>query len=199
MRLLRSQARLVTILHWRFVTTLHWPLVASTGCSIVCCALAMQWCSSLRTMHLYLADLNVAFTKTNVASAMLTQKLACGAMDCKLDGHCWQLMHGWQQHAERLLAMQVLADHKASLANLQAQKKVLDKETAARKEQLARFEHDWSKANTDKTAAKKTLQRLQAEQQDTYVQLLLLRCVTRFTDQGGPEHCVLPAEICLRS
>ncbi|DBB12846.1 hypothetical protein WJX82_007039 [Trebouxia sp. C0006] len=64
-------------------------------------------------------------------------------------------------------AVQVLADHKASLATLQAQKKVLDKETAERKEQLARFENDWTKANTDKTAAKKTLQRLQAEQQDT--------------------------------
>ncbi len=63
--------------------------------------------------------------------------------------------------------LQVLADHKASLATLQAQKKVLDKETAERKEQLARFENDWTKANTDKTAAKKTLQRLQAEQQDT--------------------------------
>jgi len=65
------------------------------------------------------------------------------------------------------LYLQVLADHKASLATLQAQKKVLDKETAERKEQLARFENDWTKANTDKTAAKKTLQRLQAEQQDT--------------------------------
>ena len=62
---------------------------------------------------------------------------------------------------------QVLADHKASLAALQAQKKVLDKETSERKEQLARFGNDWSKANTDKTAAKKVLQRLQAEQQDT--------------------------------
>ena len=62
---------------------------------------------------------------------------------------------------------QVLADHKASLATLQTQKKVLDKETAERKEQLARFENDWTKANTNKTAAKKTLQRLQAEQQDT--------------------------------
>ncbi|KAL3150474.1 hypothetical protein ABBQ32_000298 [Trebouxia sp. C0010 RCD-2024] len=47
------------------------------------------------------------------------------------------------------------------------QRKMLEKETAERKEQLARFENDWSKANTDKTAAKKTLQRLQAEQQDT--------------------------------
>ncbi|KAL3137941.1 hypothetical protein ABBQ38_005188 [Trebouxia sp. C0009 RCD-2024] len=64
-------------------------------------------------------------------------------------------------------AVQVLADHKASLATLQAQRKMLEKETAERKEQLARFENDWSKANTDKTAAKKTLQRLQAEQQDT--------------------------------
>ena len=63
--------------------------------------------------------------------------------------------------------LQVLADHKASLATLQAQRKVLDKETGERKEQLARFENDWLKANTDKTAAKKTLQRLQAEQQDT--------------------------------
>ena len=63
--------------------------------------------------------------------------------------------------------MQVLADHKASLATLHTQKKVLDKETEERREQLARFENDWSKANTDKTSAKKTLQRLQAEQQDT--------------------------------
>jgi len=53
------------------------------------------------------------------------------------------------------------------LAALQAQKRELDKETAERKEQLARFENDWSKANTDKTSAKRTLQRLQAEQQDT--------------------------------
>lgn len=65
------------------------------------------------------------------------------------------------------VAAQVLADHKASLATFEAQRKVLDKEIAERKEQLARFENDWSKANTDKTVAKKTLQRLQAEQQDT--------------------------------
>ena len=65
------------------------------------------------------------------------------------------------------MCLQVLADHKASLAGLQAQKAVLDKETAERKEQLARFDNDWSKASTDRAAAKKTLQRLQAEQQDT--------------------------------
>lgn len=70
-------------------------------------------------------------------------------------------------HAMMAVIAQVLADHKASLANLQEQRKVLDKETVERREQLARFENDWSKANTDKTAAKKMLQRLQAEQQDT--------------------------------
>lgn len=53
------------------------------------------------------------------------------------------------------------------MATLQAQKTVLEKETAERKEQLAVFDSDWSKANTDRAAAKKTLQRLQAEQQDT--------------------------------
>ena len=62
---------------------------------------------------------------------------------------------------------QVLADHKAVLAGLQSQQTVLSKEAAERKEQLARFELDWSKANAEKTFAKKTLQRLQAEQQDT--------------------------------
>lgn len=61
----------------------------------------------------------------------------------------------------------MLADHKAILTALQSQQKVLSKETTERKEQLARFELDWSKATAEKTFAKKTLHRLQAEQQDT--------------------------------
>eukprot|EP00891_Asterochloris_glomerata_P003012 jgi/Astpho2/3012/gw1.00051.69.1_t len=64
-------------------------------------------------------------------------------------------------------AVQVLGDYKATLAALVQQGKLLRKEAADRRAQLASFDSDHDKATAEKTHAERALRRLKDDQQDT--------------------------------
>lgn len=66
-----------------------------------------------------------------------------------------------------LACLQVLGDYKATLAALVQQGKLLRKEAADRRAQLASFDSDHDKATAEKTHAERALRRLKDDQQDT--------------------------------
>ena len=66
-----------------------------------------------------------------------------------------------------LVCLQVLGDYKATLAALVQQGKLLRKEAADRRSQLASFDSDHDKATAEKTHAERALRRLKDDQQDT--------------------------------
>ena len=66
-----------------------------------------------------------------------------------------------------LVCLQVLGDYKATLAALVQQGKLLRKEAADRRAQLASFDSDHDKATAEKTHAERALRRLKDDQQDT--------------------------------
>ena len=66
-----------------------------------------------------------------------------------------------------LVCLQALGDYKATLAALVQQGKLLRKEAADRRSQLASFDSDHDKATAEKTHAERALRRLKDDQQDT--------------------------------
>ena len=148
----------------------------SMGCRR-CAAQSHMGCLGAPRQHSSKCSGVAALQVLGNAEATLVVLLQQGRLQAKLRCPSWQqvscslfadvLPEPLHRRCTCLVCLQVLGDYKATLAALVQQGKLLRKEAADRRSQLASFDSDHDKATAEKTHAERALRRLKDDQQDT--------------------------------